>query len=67
MNQELAVIIMPNGALNPEWTDTPEPISKSTHLLQKEIFKRYNSDKNSWLLYAGFSDIQIPLSPSLNF
>jgi len=39
MNQELNVIVMPDGALNPECTDTAESVSKTTQMLQKEIFR----------------------------
>ncbi len=67
MNQELNIVVMPNGLLQPEWTDTQEAVNKSTQLLQEEIFSRYQADENSWLLFAGFCDKTVILSPSLNF
>jgi len=67
MNQELNIVVMPNGLLQPEWTDTQEAVNKSTQLLQEEIFSRYQADENSWLLFAGFCDKTVLLSPSLNF
>ena len=67
MNQELNIVVMPNGLLQPEWTDTQEAVNKSAQLLQEEIFSRYQADENSWLLFAGFCDKTVLLSPSLNF
>jgi len=67
MNQELNIVVMPNGLLQPEWTDTQEAVNKSAQLLQEEIFSRYQADENSWLLFAGFCDKTVILSPSLNF
>ena len=67
MNQELNIVVMPNGLLQPEWTDAQEAVNKSAQLLQEEIFSRYQADENSWLLFAGFCDKTVILSPSLNF
>ncbi len=67
MNSELNAIVMPNGRLHLEWTETKERISKSTALLQEEIYRRFRSDTDSWLLFSGFCDRQVRLSPSLGF
>ncbi|RPH48051.1 MAG: DEAD/DEAH box helicase [Desulfobacteraceae bacterium] len=67
MNQELNVVVMPNGSLQLEWNITEELIDKSTCLLQEEIHQRYTADENDWLLFIGFCDKQIALSSSLNF
>jgi non-specific serine/threonine protein kinase len=66
-NQELVVAILPNGSLLPEWTDAQDALNKTGRLLQEEISKRFEADPDSWLLFLGFCDPQIPLSPSLEF
>jgi len=66
-NQELIVVVMPNGSLQLEWADTQEAINKSTRLLEEEIFKRFSADTELWLLFLGFCDHQVSLSPSLDF
>ena len=67
MNQELNVVVMPNGSLQLEWADTEDTINKSSRLLQEEIYKRFEADNNSWLLFLGFCDHQVSISPSLDF
>ncbi|MEE8551907.1 MAG: DEAD/DEAH box helicase [Desulfobacterales bacterium] len=67
MNQELNVVVMPNGSLQLEWTDTEEVINKSSRLLQQEIYKRFSANNDSWLLFLGFCDHQVSLSPSLDY
>lgn len=67
MDQELNVIIMPNGSLQLEWTDAQNAINKSGRLLQDEIYKRFSDDSDSWLLFLGFCDHQVLLSPSLDY
>ena len=67
MNQELNVVVMPNGTLQLEWTDTQEAITKSSALLQDEIRNRFNEDADLWLLFLGFCDGTVPLSPSLDY
>jgi len=67
MNQELNVVVMPNGSLQLEWTDTEDTINKSSRLLQEEIYKRFEVDNDSWLLFLGFCDHQVSISPSLDF
>ena len=67
MNVELNAIVMPNGALQLEWNEVAEQINKSQQLLQKEVYNRFKTDFKSFLLYLGFSDQTIPLSPSLDY
>lgn len=67
MNQELNVVVMPNGSLQLEWTDTEETINKSAGLLQDEIYNRFVFEPVSWLLFLGFCDKNVPLSPSLTY
>ncbi len=67
MNQELIVVVMPNGSLQLEWTDAQNATNKSTRLLQDEIFKRFSDDSDSWLLFLGFCDHQVLFSPSLDY
>jgi len=67
MDFELNAVVMPNGVLQLEWNEIAEQISKSQQLLQKEIYRRFKTDFKSFLLFLGFSDPSIPLSPSLDY
>ncbi len=67
MYQELNAIVMPNGSIQMEWIDAREQISKSQHLLQQEIYRRFASDPETAFLFLGFCDRTIPLSPSINY
>ena len=67
MNQELNVVVMPNGSLQLEWADTEKVINKSSRLLQQEIFKRFSANNDSWLLFLGLCDHQVSLCPSLDY
>jgi len=67
MNQELNVVVMPNGMLQLELTDTQETISKSSRLLQDETLNRFSDNADSWLLFLGFCDSSVSLSPSLDY
>ena len=58
---------MPNSTLQLEWAETQDAPSKSSRLLQKEIYRRFTVDIDSWLLFLGFCDQQVSLSPSLNY
>src|SRR5210317_1969506 len=66
-NRELSVVVMPNGTLQPEWIDTKENIPKSSRLLQEEIFNRFVADADTGLLFLGFCDKNVTLSPSLEY
>ena len=67
MNQELNVVVMPNGSFQLEWANTQDAINKSSRLLQEEIYKQFSADADSWLLFLGFCDHQVSLSPSLDY
>jgi len=67
MNEELNIVVMPSGLLQLEWTDTQDSINRSSQLLQEEIYKRFSTDTGSWLLFLGFCDHQVLLSPSLDY
>jgi non-specific serine/threonine protein kinase len=67
MNQELNVVVMPNGSFQLEWADTQDAINKSSQLLQEEIYKQFSADTDSWLLFLGFCDHQVSLSLSLDY
>ncbi len=66
-NRELSVVVMPSGALQTEWIETKENIKKSSRLLQQEIFNRFVDDADSGLLFLGFCDKNVTLSPSLEY
>ncbi len=66
-SKELNVVIMPGGSLQLEWADTQNSVNRSSHLLQKEIYRRFTDDVESWLLFLGFCDQQVPLSASLTY
>ncbi|GMT48138.1 MAG: hypothetical protein IEMM0007_1704 [bacterium] len=67
MDQELVAVILPNGTIQLEWVDPQDKINKSTHILQREIFKRFQEDPSSCLLFLGFCNQTVRLSPSLGF
>ncbi len=66
-NRELSVVVLPSGTLQTEWIETKEKIQKSSRLLQEEIFKRFVDDDDIGLLYLGFCDKNVKLSPSLEY
>ena len=55
---------MPNGTLQTEWIETTENVKQSSRLLQEEIFNRFVADADAGLLYLGFCDKNVTLSPS---
>ena len=65
--RELNMVVMPNGALHAEWTETQEEITKSSRLLQEEVYTRFAADPDAGLLFLGFCDKTTPLSPSLDY
>lgn len=67
MNNNLIAAIFPDGTVHLEWTPTKKKVYKNTHLLQKDIFKHSKDGFAACLLYLGFCDEEIPLSPSLTF
>jgi len=66
-NRELSVVVMSNGRLQPEWIETEETIKQSSRQLQEEIFNRFVADADTGLLFLGFCDKNVALSPSLEY
>ena len=67
INRELSVVVLPNSTLQTEWTETKDSIDKSSRLLQEEIFNRLVDDADAGLLFLGFCDKNVTLSPSLEY
>jgi non-specific serine/threonine protein kinase len=42
-------------------------MTRSAELIQGRIFERFSEEPGSWLLFLGFCDQRIPLSPSLSY
>jgi non-specific serine/threonine protein kinase len=64
---DLIAVVMPDGALVLEWRPVQEAIDKSRRLLQEAIYRRFVDGAGSWRLFLGFSDREVPLSPSVDF
>jgi len=67
IKQEMHVVVMPDGSLQPEWVETNAYITQSSELVQAEIFQHFSATPASWLLFLGFCDPRVALSPSLSF
>jgi len=67
LNRDLDAVVMPGGSLRLEWSDTAEAVSKSASVQQEQIYERFLSEPDSWLLYLGYADQNVDLSPSLAF
>ncbi len=68
MDQNLILVVMPSGALTLEWSDADKtPLSKSSAVMQTEIYHRYTESPEDWLLFLGFCDPKVPLSASLAY
>jgi len=65
--RELSVVVMPSGTLQTEWIETKENIKQGSRLLQEEIFNRFVDDADTGLLFLGFCDKNVRLSPSLEY
>ena len=66
-HQALEATILPNGALLLEFVDATERFGESSRQMQRDIFRRYNTEPETWLLLLGFGNRQIRLSPSLEY
>jgi non-specific serine/threonine protein kinase len=64
---DLIAVVMPDGALVLEWRPAQEAVDKSRRLLQEAIYQRFVDGAGSWRLFLGFSDREVPLSPSVDF
>ncbi len=67
LNQELVIIILPDYSFDMEWSNTDEMVNKNRQILQRELYKRFKSNFNSFLLYMGFCDKMIPLNVSMDY
>ncbi|MCF8067987.1 MAG: DEAD/DEAH box helicase [Desulfobacterales bacterium] len=67
MHKRLSAILMPDASFQLEWIETDEKPDKSSAMLQKEIFSRFENSSYSWLLFLGFGDKTLSLPPSLYF
>ncbi len=66
-HQTLDVAILPHGSLLLEFVDTTERFDESSSQAQRDIFRRYDTEPETWLLLLGFRDRQIGLSPALEY
>ncbi len=67
MNKELTVSILSDNSLELEGQETKEQMSKDQLLLQDELFNRYKSKFESFLLYLAFCNRSVSLSESLGY
>ncbi len=63
----LIAVLIPDGGLQLEWDAADGKISKSRRLLQDELYRCFETETDRWLLSLGFSDTDVPLSPSLSY
>jgi non-specific serine/threonine protein kinase len=63
----LQAVLLPDGSLKLEQDAKSRKQTKSSTLLQQEIFSVYKKDRGNWLLFLGFSDAEVSLSDSLDF
>ncbi len=66
-DRNLVAVVMPNGSIQLEWAAARTPMEKGRAVLQREIYTRFSSESDPWMLYLGFSDPDVPLSESLEF
>jgi len=64
---QLNAAVSVDGCVLLEWGLATNKISKSTTVLQQDIFAAYGHEGGNWLLYVGFADLAVSLSPSLSF
>ena len=60
-------VLLPDGTLQLEDDSKSSKQTKSSTLLQQEIFSAYKKDRRNWLLFLGFSDPGVFLPDSLDF
>jgi len=70
MNRKVTAALLPEGGsclgLVLEWRDTRSAIATDAAALQQEIWNRFDEDPAEALLFLGFCDREVPLSPSLD-
>ena len=67
LNHALQAVLLPDGSLQLERDTKSHKQTKSSTLLQQEIFATYKKDRGNWLLFLGFSDPEVALPASLDF
>ena len=65
--QTLQAVLLPDGLLQLEPDAANKKQTRSSTLLQQEIYSVYKEDRSNWLLFLGFSDAEVILPDSLNF
>ena len=63
----LQAVLLPDGTLQLEDNSRNGKQTRSSTLLQQEIFSAYKKDRRNWLLFLGFSDPGVSLPGSLDF
>ncbi|MEE4358948.1 MAG: DEAD/DEAH box helicase [Desulfococcaceae bacterium] len=69
-NQELRIIVMPDGSLQTEWNGAEKSrrkLNAGSLALQDDFFHHFASDESKGLFFLGCSDPALQLSPSLGF
>ncbi len=64
---ELEAVVMPNGMIQLEWVESSKKLSNASDILQQALFAQYVANPDNWLLYLGFCQNTLHLSPSLAF
>ncbi len=67
LNRQLDLVIMPDGSLNLEYGTGEAAASPRSQQLQEKIHGRWTADPDECLLFIGFCDKSITLSPSLDY
>ena len=67
MNRVLNAVLTPDLSLAFEWESVEERIDKGQERIQEEFFARYQKETGAALLFIGFVEKEVPLSPSLAF
>jgi superfamily II DNA or RNA helicase len=65
--QMLTAALLPNGSILLEWDTKKGKQTRSSTLLQQEIFSGYEADRQNWLLFLGFADSAVSIPASLDF
>lgn len=67
INKMLALSVMPDLELFPEWEDVEGTLSDTTIRFQDVVYRRFTEDPKTWLFYLGFCETNLELSPSLDY
>jgi len=66
-HRELHFIVIPDGGPHLEFAPGQADVDPRTRILQDAVFSRWTSDPDEGLLFLGFSDPRVTLSPSLEY